>query len=158
MASDIYEHDLDDAGIAECNNLTLSLFVLPSATGCFSLTDRCVATMHSSLRENWQPNARITKWPRIERWDATVVARIIARSTRARPANALETPQFVDECRNDRIAVEEPDHKAYIIHLSNEPEINWLIVGSEALIFLELRHRHERWATEHPNWNGWIAF
>ena len=122
---------------------------------------------HADLREWTMPNGRsggfviekvdlkdlVKAFP-----DATVVARIIARSTRARPANALETAQFVDECRNDRIAVEEQDHKAYIIHLSNEPEIIWLIVGSEAPIFLELRHRHERWATEHPDWNGWIAF
>jgi hypothetical protein len=64
----------------------------------------------------------------------------------------------VDECPNARIAVEEQDHKAYIIHLSNEPEIIWLVVGPEASIFLELRQRHERWATEHPDWDGWTGF
>jgi hypothetical protein len=80
------------------------------------------------------------------------------RSTRPRPVDALETARFVDECPNDRIAVEEQDHKAYVIHLSNEPEIIWLLVGSEEPIFLELCQRHKRWTTEHPDWNGWIAF
>ena len=86
------------------------------------------------------------------------VAKIIMRSTRPRPVEALETARFVDECPNDRIAVEEQDHKAYVIHLSNEPEIIWLLVGSEEPIFPELCHRHKRWTTEHPNWSGWIAF
>jgi hypothetical protein len=89
---------------------------------------------------------------------STVVGKIIALSMRPRPADALETARFVDECPNDRIAVEEQGHKAYVIHLSNEPKIIWLLVGSEAPIFLELRQRHQRWATEHPDWNGWIAF
>jgi hypothetical protein len=75
-----------------------------------------------------------------------------------RPADALETARFIDECPNDRIAVEEQYHTDYIIHLSNEPKIIWLLVGSEAPVFLELRQRHQRWAAEHSDWNGWIAF
>jgi hypothetical protein len=89
---------------------------------------------------------------------ATVVAKIIAHRSTLRPADALEIARLVEECPYDRIAVEEQDHKSYIIHLSNEPELVWLMVASEAPIFLELRHRHEQWATEHPDWTGWIAF
>jgi hypothetical protein len=87
----------------------------------------------------------------------TVVAKVIERST-LRPASALETSRFVDECPHEQIAVEEQDHKFYVIHLSNEPEIIWLMVRSDAPTFPELRQRHLKWATEHPDWNGWIAF
>ena len=90
--------------------------------------------------------------------DDTVVAKVIERSTRSRPSAALGTARFVDECPYDRIAVEEQDHRAYVIHLSNEPEIIWLVVGSEAPMFAELRQRHQRWATEHPDSKEWIAF
>jgi hypothetical protein len=88
----------------------------------------------------------------------TVVARIIRGPTRPQPADALETARLVDECPNDQIAVEEQHHQAYVIHLSNEPKMIWLSVGSEAPIFFGLRKRHERWTNEHPDWNGWIAF
>jgi hypothetical protein len=89
---------------------------------------------------------------------ATVVAKIVANHSRLRPADALEIARLVEECPYDRIAVEEQDHKFYIIHLSNEPELVWVMVASEAPIFLELRHRHQQWATAHPDWTGWIAF
>jgi hypothetical protein len=89
--------------------------------------------------------------------DATVVAKVVVHS-RLRPAGALEIARFVDECPNDRIAVEEQDHKSYIIHLSNKPEPIWVMVGPETPLFLELRQRHARWVTEHPDWKGWIAF
>ena len=89
--------------------------------------------------------------------DETIVARINT-SGGFRPVAALETARLVDECPSDRIAVEEQDHAAYIIHLRNEPEIIWLLVGAKETIFLELRQRHQRWATEHPDWTGWFAF
>jgi hypothetical protein len=90
--------------------------------------------------------------------DGSVVARIVARSSAPRPADALEIARFVDKCPSDRIAVEEQYHKSYIIHLSNEPELIWVMVGSETPLFPELRQRHDRWSTEHPEWKGWIAF
>ena len=89
---------------------------------------------------------------------ANLVGKIVVHSSGFRPVNAVETARFVDECPYDRVAVEEQDHKAYVIHLSNEPEIIWLVVGSETPIFLELRDRHQTWAREHPGWNGWSAF
>jgi len=88
---------------------------------------------------------------------ATVVATKV-EFTRLRPLDALEAGRLIDECRNDRIAVEEQDHTGYIVHLSNEPEIIWFGVVPDSPIFLELRQRHQRWVTEHPNWDGWIAF
>ena len=90
--------------------------------------------------------------------DETIVTRILTSTAASRPAGALETARLVDECTSDRIAVEEQDHVAYIIHLQNEPEIIWLSVRAEDPIFLELRQRHRQWTTEHPDWTGWIAF
>lgn len=90
--------------------------------------------------------------------NVSVVANIVGHSSPLRPADALEIARCVDECPNDRIAVEEQDHKFYIIHLSNEPELTWVTVGSETPLFSELRQRHDQWATEHPEWKGWIAF
>jgi hypothetical protein len=56
------------------------------------------------------------------------------------------------------VAVEQ-DHKAYVIHLSNEqPNFVWIALGPESPIFSELRQRHTQWNNEHPNWKGWIAF
>src|SRR5215471_7253454 len=85
-------------------------------------------------------------------------AKIFSHSSQTRLADTQELSRLVDECRTDRIAVEEQDHKFYIIHLSNEPELLWVMVGSEMPLFLELRQCHDRWAAEHPNWKGWIAF
>lgn len=89
---------------------------------------------------------------------ATIVAKVIAHSSSARTVDASEIARLVDECSNDRIAVEEQDHKFYIIHLSNEPKLLWVMVGSETPLFPELRRRHAQWTTEHPEWKGWIAF
>jgi hypothetical protein len=55
---------------------------------------------------------------------ATLVATKV-EFTRLRPLDTLEAGRLIDECRNDRIAVEEQDHTGYIVHLSNEPEIIW---------------------------------
>jgi hypothetical protein len=90
--------------------------------------------------------------------DGSVVAKIVTLSLPLWPADASEIARFVDECPNDRIAVEEQDHKLYIIHLSNEPELIWVAVSSETPLFSELCQRHDRFATEHPEWKGWIAF
>ena len=89
--------------------------------------------------------------------DATVIATLLEQSKPLRHAHALETARLVDECLHDHIAVEEQDHTAYVIHLSNAPVV-WLLVGPEAPLFPDLRQRHQRWATEHPDWKGWFAF
>lgn len=88
----------------------------------------------------------------------SVVAQIVIHSCPPRAADALELARFIDECPNDRIAVEEQHHEFYIIHLSNEPELTWVLVDSETPLFSGLRQRHDRWATEHPDWMEWIAF
>ena len=75
-----------------------------------------------------------------------------------RAGNAAEVTRFFEECPHDRVAVEEQDNKFYIIHLSNEPKLLWLLIGSESPIFPELRQRHAQWATDHPGWKGWVAF
>jgi len=90
--------------------------------------------------------------------DETIVARIYPSIGASRPVGALEADRLVDECTSDRIAVEEQDHVAYVIHLRNEPEIIWLSVSAKDPNFLELRQRHRQWTTEHPDWRGWIAF
>ena len=90
--------------------------------------------------------------------DAAVVGQMVVLRLPFRAANAAEVTRFVEECQHDRVAVEEQDHKGYVIHLSNEPKIIWLLVSSESPIFLEIRQRHGQWMTEHPGWKGWEAF
>jgi hypothetical protein len=90
--------------------------------------------------------------------DTDVVGQMALLPLSIRAANAAEVIRFVEECLHDRVAVEEQNHKGYIIHISNEPKLIWLMVGSESPIFLEIRQRHAQWMTEHPDWNGWMAF
>ena len=90
--------------------------------------------------------------------DTAVVAQVVVLRLPFRAANAGDVTRFVEECQHDRLAVEEQDHKGYVIHLSNEPKLMWLLVGSESPIFLELRQRHAQWMTEHPGWKGWEGF
>jgi len=75
-----------------------------------------------------------------------------------RAGNAAEVTRFVQDCPHDRVGVEEQDNKFYIIHLSNEPKLLWLVIGPESPIFPELQRRHAQWATDHPGWKGWVAF
>ena len=82
--------------------------------------------------------------------DETIVARIYTSIAALRPGGALEADRLVDECTSDRIAVEEQDHVARVIHLRNEPEIIWLSVSAKDPIFSELRQRHRQRTTEHP--------
>ncbi len=90
--------------------------------------------------------------------DTTVVGKMAVLTPPIREANAAEVIRFVEECPHDRVAVEEQDNKFYILHLSNEPKLLWLVIGSESPIFLELQRRHVQWKTEHPGWKGWVAF
>jgi hypothetical protein len=76
---------------------------------------------------------------------------------RLRPAVGAEVLRLVEECPHERVAVEEQDHSSYVIHLSNEPMV-WVLVQPDSPIFGGLKQRHGQWATEHPNWGGWIGF
>ena len=86
------------------------------------------------------------------------VGKMIVPPLPIRAANADEAARFVGECPHDRVAVEEQDHKSYVIHLSNEPKLIWLLVDSASPLFPEIRQRHSQWMTEHPGWDGWMAF
>jgi len=88
---------------------------------------------------------------------ATAVGKIV-RSSQLRPVNAGKVARIVEDCKVDRVAVEEQDHRFYVIRLPNEPEAIRLMVGSETPLFLELQQRHAQWMNEHPGWNGWVAF
>lgn len=90
--------------------------------------------------------------------DTTVVGQAFVNSLPPRLVSSSEVSRLVEECPLDRVAVEEQDSTAYVIHLSNEPELKWLFVGSQSPIFPALRQRHSQWMTEHPDWHGWIAF
>ena len=72
------------------------------------------------------------------------------------PVNAAEVIRFLGEHAQDRVAVEEQDHAAYLIHIGEVA--SWVAVRSESPVFAELRQRHAQWMTDHPGWNGWIAF
>jgi hypothetical protein len=74
------------------------------------------------------------------------------------PASAAEIARCIDECSEDRVAVEEQDHAFYIVHIGKQPVGTWLSVTSESAIFAELRRHHTQWMSEHPGWDGWIAF
>jgi hypothetical protein len=90
--------------------------------------------------------------------DTAVVGQMAVLALPFRAANAAEVTRFVEECPQDRVAVEEQDHKSYVIHLSNEPKLVWLVVGADSPIFIEMRQRHAQWMTKHPGWEGWMAF
>lgn len=79
-------------------------------------------------------------------------------STKLRTADATEITRLVEKCALERLAVEEQDHTFYVIHISNEAPLVWVLVDSESPIFDELKQRHARWNVEHPNWTGWLGF
>jgi hypothetical protein len=89
--------------------------------------------------------------------DDTAVGQMRVEELPIRAASAAEAIRFVDECPHDGVAVEEQDHKFYILHLSNDP-ILWLLIDSKSPIFPEFQRRHAQWMLEHPGWNGWVAF
>jgi len=76
---------------------------------------------------------------------ATLVAKIIVPGSRVKPVDSQVLGRFVDECASHLIAIEEQDHKFYVIHLSEEPKLVWVMVGPEGLLFEELRGRHDQW-------------
>jgi hypothetical protein len=90
--------------------------------------------------------------------DETVVGQMVVLTSPIRAASSAEVIRFVEECPHDGVAVEEQDNKLYIVHLSNEPKLSWLVIGSESPIFLEFQRRHAQWKTGHPGWTGWVAF
>jgi hypothetical protein len=88
---------------------------------------------------------------------AEVVAHVVRGPTRPTPSTAAELVPLVDECQHERVAVEEQDGAAYLIHVSNDP-ILWILVKSDSPMLAALRAHHSQWKTEHPDWKGWIAF
>jgi hypothetical protein len=111
------------------------------------------------------PNGRSGGFPLekadLVRWIAGIPPTVeIGRVTpgeRPRSAAVAEVAALLESCPHDRIAAEEQDHAFYIIHLSNQPVV-WVIVDSESPLFQNIRQRHLHWKTEHPDWDGWIAF
>jgi len=75
-----------------------------------------------------------------------------------RSVTVADVIRFIEESSRERLAVEEQDHNSYIVHINNEPEILWIVVGPESPIFPELQRLHARWMAEHPGWNASIAF
>jgi hypothetical protein len=79
----------------------------------------------------------------------TVVGKLFTMVLKEQPACAEEVLRLIDECRKDRLAVEEQDHAFYVIHFSDERNIKWLLLNSTSPMFAELRSRHARWLDEH---------
>jgi hypothetical protein len=80
-----------------------------------------------------------------------------APAPRLRPTVRDDVVRLIAECPQQRVAVEEQDHSAYIIHLSNEPVV-WVCVQADSPLFAGLRQRHIQWHSDHPDQDGWIAF
>ena len=76
---------------------------------------------------------------------------------RPRPTDTSEMVKLLERCPNDRLAVEEQDHRWYIIHISNKPII-WVTVRPGSQVYREIRELHKQWATANPGWNEWMAF
>ena len=74
-----------------------------------------------------------------------------------RPASRDEISRLIDGCAANQLAVEEHDHSSYVIHLGDSPTL-WLSVYADSPIFTALRQRHAEWQSEHPGWDGWLAF
>ena len=91
-----------------------------------------------------------------------VVGHLLTGSKPHRPrrqaARVDEITRVIENCPHSRIAVEEQDYTFYIVHVSNEPELVWVLISSESALFTELRRRHAEWVAEHPGWDGWIGF
>lgn len=75
-----------------------------------------------------------------------------------RAVTLADVIRFIEASSRERLAVEEQDHNSYIVHINNEPEILWIVVGLESPIFPEIQRLHARWMAEHPGWNAWRAF
>ena len=87
-----------------------------------------------------------------------VVGRLITGLKPFQSARVAEMMQAIEKCPHSRLAVEEQDHALYVIHISNQPDIVWVVISSESPLFMELRRRHAEWIAERPGWNGWMTF
>ncbi|MGA2420379.1 MAG: hypothetical protein ABSG69_09865 [Candidatus Acidiferrum sp.] len=74
-----------------------------------------------------------------------------------RAVTLADVIRLIETSSRERLTVEEQHHDSYIVHINNEPQILWIVVGPESPIFPELQKLHARWMAEHPGWNGWIA-
>jgi hypothetical protein len=89
---------------------------------------------------------------------ATVIGAVLVHAPPIRPAIASEVIPFIDACSHDRVGVEEQDHKAYVVHLLDEPKPICLVVDSKSPLFSALQRSHTQWLADHPGWTGWMAF
>ena len=89
--------------------------------------------------------------------DSASTGHIIEGYARPREASLSEMARLVGECAQEKVAVEEQDGTAYIVHLSNEP-ILWLFVYKDSRLLNALKRSHAEFLAEHPGWDGWIAF
>jgi 7-keto-8-aminopelargonate synthetase-like enzyme len=55
------------------------------------------------------------------------------------PVNAVDVVRFLRDHSHDRVAVEEQDHAAYIIHIGEVA--SWVFVRSDSPVFAELLQR-----------------
>src|SRR5258708_21265279 len=66
--------------------------------------------------------------------DNAEIGKIVVHALPIRTVNAAEVIPFVEECPQDRVAVEEQGHKIYIIHPRGEPKTKRLGNGPEVPI------------------------
>src|SRR5262245_36031095 len=79
----------------------------------------------------------------------TIVGKLLTASRPFGPVSALEIARCLEGCRQDRIAVEELDHAAYIIHINkNLINVMWLLVDAESPIFREVWRRHDQFSAD----------
>lgn len=89
---------------------------------------------------------------------STVIGALLVQAPPIRPTTASEFIPLLNACSRDRVGVEDQDHKAYVVHLSDEPQPIWLVVDSKSQLFTVLQQTHTQWLADHPGWTGWVAF
>jgi hypothetical protein len=88
---------------------------------------------------------------------AESIALLVDGGPPLRPVTAADLRPLIDSVKVKRVAVEEQDHRSYIIHISKEPVL-WIYVHSDSTLLAPLRERHTRWQRMHPLWRDWIGF
>jgi hypothetical protein len=80
----------------------------------------------------------------------------VVRNRAGADVDASEVSGFLQGHPLDVVAVEEQHRNSYIIHLGETA--TWVTVSSRSPLFAELKRRHVQYVSDHPGWNGWIAF
>jgi hypothetical protein len=175
----LWNHALRDIAAAHVHNIgdSARLFALANlamADAAITAWDTKFHCVFSSSgdpsrpfkRETTMATRRLRATRTGSRWSTTrtipitrrgVVGQILTGPSRPRDANRAELTRSSRSARM-KSSPSKKDRRAYVIHLRNEPDILWVLVRSEEPIFTNLRQQHARWITEHPGWNGWIAF